>query len=99
VLASVIKADVDLRLLPANLNPRLNELLGRCLVRDRKPRWHAIDDVRLEFIRRAKSIDPANASLLYTQAVVFSLMDRQDDGIEDSKRGSPEGILFGSNEK
>src|SRR5262249_36142960 len=48
VLASVIKGDVDLRLLPANLNPRLNELLHRCLARDRKRRWHAIADVRLE---------------------------------------------------
>ena len=36
----------------------------------------------LEFIRGAKSIDPANASLLYTQAVVFSLMDRQDEALK-----------------
>jgi serine/threonine-protein kinase len=48
VLASVIKGNVDLRLLPANLNPRLNELLRRCLARDRKNRWHAIADIRLE---------------------------------------------------
>src|SRR5262245_3399481 len=48
VLASVIKVDVDLKLLPANLNPRLNELLRRCLARDRKQRWHAVADVRLE---------------------------------------------------
>jgi len=48
VLASVIKADVDLTLLPHNLNPRLNELLRRCLAKDRKHRWHAIADVRLE---------------------------------------------------
>jgi serine/threonine protein kinase len=48
ILASVIKADVDLRLLPADLNPRLNELVRRCLARDRKDRWHAIADVRLE---------------------------------------------------
>src|SRR5262249_29271029 len=48
VLASVIKGDVDLRLFPTNLNPRLNELLRRCLARDRKQRWHAVADVRLE---------------------------------------------------
>jgi tetratricopeptide (TPR) repeat protein len=36
----------------------------------------------LEFIRRAKSIDPANASLLYTQAVVYSLTDRQDEALK-----------------
>src|SRR5262249_11468733 len=31
-----------------DLNPRLNELVRRCLARDRKNRWHAIADVRLE---------------------------------------------------
>ena len=46
VLASVIKGDVDLSLLPTN--PRLNELLRRCLAKDRKKRWYAIGDVRVE---------------------------------------------------
>src|SRR5262247_3695874 len=39
VLASVIKGNVDLKLLPANLNPRLNELVRRCLAKDRRHRW------------------------------------------------------------
>jgi serine/threonine protein kinase/Tol biopolymer transport system component len=49
VLASVIKGDVDLSLLPSNvMNPRLHELLRRCLAKDRKKRWYAIGDVRVE---------------------------------------------------
>src|SRR5262249_36218762 len=48
VLASVMKIDADFSLLPANLNPRLYELLRRCLAKNRKDRWHAIGDVRFE---------------------------------------------------
>jgi Tol biopolymer transport system component len=48
VLASVIKADTDMSLLPNVLNPRLKELVRRCLAKDRKQRWHAIGDVRIE---------------------------------------------------
>jgi serine/threonine-protein kinase len=48
VLASVIKADADFNLLPPNLNPRLYELLRRCLAKNRRERWHAIADIRIE---------------------------------------------------
>jgi Tol biopolymer transport system component len=48
VLASVIKAATDMSLLPDGLNPRLKELVRRCLAKDRKQRWHAIGDVRIE---------------------------------------------------
>src|SRR5262249_49331317 len=48
VLASVMKIDADYNLLPANLNPRLPELLRRCLAKNRKDRWYAIGDVRME---------------------------------------------------
>ena len=48
VLAAVIKTDPDFNLLPANLNPRLHELLRRCLAKNRNQRWHAIGDVRLD---------------------------------------------------
>jgi Tol biopolymer transport system component len=48
VLASVIKADTDMSLLPNDLNPRLKELVRRSLAKDRKQRWHAIGDVRIE---------------------------------------------------
>jgi serine/threonine-protein kinase len=48
VLASVIKADADFTNLPENLNPRLCELLRRCLAKNRKDRLHAAADVRIE---------------------------------------------------
>jgi serine/threonine-protein kinase len=48
VLASVMKVEPDFNLLPANLNPRLNELLRRCLAKNRKERWYAIGDMRVE---------------------------------------------------
>jgi serine/threonine protein kinase len=48
LLASVMKVDVDFDRLPSNRDPRLNELLRRCLAKNRKDRWHAIGDVRFE---------------------------------------------------
>jgi Tol biopolymer transport system component len=48
VLASVMKVDPDFSLLPADLNPRLHELLRRCLAKNRIDRWRAIGDVHLE---------------------------------------------------
>src|SRR5262249_13831121 len=48
VLASVLKSEVDFSLLPANLNPRIRELLRRCLQKNPKLRWQAIGDTRIE---------------------------------------------------
>jgi serine/threonine protein kinase len=48
VLASVLKTEPDLARLPARLNPRIRELLQRCLHKNPKFRWHAIADVRIE---------------------------------------------------
>ena len=48
VLASVIVREVDFNALPANLNPRVRELLERCLEKNPKKRWQAIGDVRAE---------------------------------------------------
>ena len=48
VLASVIVRDADLDALPPNLNPRLRELIERCLEKSPKKRWQAIGDVRAE---------------------------------------------------
>ena len=48
VLASVMKIDPDLSVVPPNLNPKLYELLRRCLAKNRKERWYAIGDVRVE---------------------------------------------------
>jgi len=48
MLASVIKSEPDFALLPSRLNPRITDLLRRCLPKDPKRRWHAAADVRLE---------------------------------------------------
>src|SRR6266850_209217 len=48
VLASVLKSDPDFNLLPAKLNPKVREVLRRCLEKNPKLRWHAVGDLRLE---------------------------------------------------
>ena len=48
VLASVLIRDPEIGLLPPNLNPRLVDLLRRCLEKQPKRRWQAIGDVRAE---------------------------------------------------
>lgn len=48
VLASVLARDPDLAQLPADLSPRLSELVRRCLDKHPKKRWQAIGDVRHE---------------------------------------------------
>src|SRR5262249_20335251 len=48
VLASVLARDPDLTALPRDLNPRLVELLKRCLEKSPRRRWQAIGDVRAE---------------------------------------------------
>jgi eukaryotic-like serine/threonine-protein kinase len=48
VMAGVIAREPDLAKLPANLNPRVPELLRRCLDKDPRRRWHAIADARVE---------------------------------------------------
>ena len=48
VLASVLKQEADLSLLPQNLHSRVVELIRRCLAKDPKKRWHAAADVRME---------------------------------------------------
>jgi hypothetical protein len=48
VLASVLKTELDLSRLPPKLNPRIREILRRCLEKNPKNRWHAIGDARVE---------------------------------------------------
>jgi serine/threonine-protein kinase len=48
MIASVLKQEADLSLLPPNIHPRVVELIRRCLVKDPKRRWHAAADVRVE---------------------------------------------------
>lgn len=48
MLASVLKTEADLALLPSRLTPKIVELIRRCLVKDTRHRWHAAADVRME---------------------------------------------------
>src|SRR6266850_1083047 len=48
VMASVLARDPDLNALPPNLNPRLPDLLKRCLDKYPKRRWQAVGDLRAE---------------------------------------------------
>ena len=47
-MASVIRSDPDFRGLPAELPPRVREVLGRCLEKDPKKRRRDIGDIRAE---------------------------------------------------
>ncbi|HYN10301.1 MAG TPA: protein kinase [Vicinamibacterales bacterium] len=48
VLASVLVRDPEMSKLPADLNPRLPDLVRRCLEKSPKRRWQAIGDLRSE---------------------------------------------------
>ena len=48
VLASVLVRDPELSKLPPDLNPRLPELVRRCLEKSPKRRWQAMGDLRSE---------------------------------------------------
>jgi serine/threonine-protein kinase len=48
VMAGVIARPPEFTLLPANLNPRITELLQRCLEKDPRRRWQTVGGVRAE---------------------------------------------------
>ncbi len=48
ILAAVIRAEPAWTALPANLHPKVRELLERCLEKEATNRWQAIGDVRVD---------------------------------------------------
>jgi Tol biopolymer transport system component len=48
ILASVVKASVNLDLLPKNVHPRVCEVITRCLQKEQKRRYSGIGDVQYE---------------------------------------------------
>jgi serine/threonine-protein kinase len=48
IIASVLVKEPDWTAMPSNLNPRVHELVRRCLQKDTKARWQAVGDIRLE---------------------------------------------------
>ena len=65
VLASVLVREADIGRLPANLNPRLVELIRRCLEKSPRRRWQAVGDVRaeLETIAAAPRVEALTSSV------------------------------------
>jgi serine/threonine-protein kinase len=51
ILASVLARDPDLASIHGRVNPKVEEILQRCLEKDPKRRWQAIGDVRMEIER------------------------------------------------
>src|SRR5207248_3243335 len=47
-IAAILMREPDLSAIPANLHPKLGDVLRRCLAKNLKERWHAIADVRVE---------------------------------------------------
>ena len=63
ILAGVLKSEVDFAALPPRFNPRLIDLLRRCLEKNPKQRWHAAADVRIELeavMGRAPMVDESS---------------------------------------
>ena len=48
ILAAVVKSSVNMGLLPANLHPRVREVLSRCLQKEQKKRYRDIGDAQYE---------------------------------------------------
>jgi serine/threonine protein kinase len=64
ILASVLAREPDLSALPPALNPRLVDLLRRCLDKQPKRRWQAAGDLRaeIETVASAPLATPATAA-------------------------------------
>ena len=67
VLASVLIRDPDFKLVPTDINPRVHELLRRCLEKNPKRRWQAVGDLRAELESIAASPRMATAGVQTSQ--------------------------------
>jgi serine/threonine-protein kinase len=48
ILASVLARDPDFSRLPGSLNPKIHDIVRRCLEKDVRKRWQAVGDIRVE---------------------------------------------------
>jgi eukaryotic-like serine/threonine-protein kinase len=67
ILAAIVKGGADLNLLPANIHPRMREVLIRCLQKDMRRRYSGIGDARYEI--EQVLADPNGAFLRSVQEV------------------------------
>ena len=51
ILAAVVKSGVNIDLLPANIHPRISEVLNRCLQKEQKKRYPEISEAQYEIER------------------------------------------------
>ena len=75
ILASVIKGDSNLELLPPNIHPRMREVLTRCLQKDQKKRYSNVGEAEYE-IERVLS-DPVGVFVAPATAAEQRLKVRQ----------------------
>jgi serine/threonine-protein kinase len=68
LIASVVAREPDFNALPVSLNPKVEDLIGRCLAKNRKERWHAIADVRVEL--QSVMTDPQGLKVRTTRSGV-----------------------------
>ena len=61
ILAAVLAREPDYALLPANLNPKVADLLRRALDKNPKRRWYSVSDLRFE-IEAALAAPAVNAT-------------------------------------
>jgi Tol biopolymer transport system component len=72
ILAAVIRSEPEWGKLPANLHPRIREVLDRCLMKELKDRYHDISDVRVDIQRLL-----ADPSGLLAQPVIAAAPKRK----------------------
>ena len=60
MLAAVLMREPDLQTLPADIHPRLSDLVRRCLDKNPRRRWQAVGDIRYEL--DAIAADPAGVA-------------------------------------
>ena len=70
-MAAVLMREPDFALLPADLNPRLTELLRRCLEKNPRRRWHAAADLRAEIETVIAAPRAAPAAIVATRTPVW----------------------------
>ena len=81
-MAAVLMREPDFATLPANLNPRLTELVRRCLEKPPKRRWQAAGDLRaeIEAIMTAPQARAESRSGGHTQATLEAVDPVGDHG-------------------
>jgi serine/threonine-protein kinase len=68
-IAAILMREPDLNALPTNLHPKIEELIRRCLAKNRKERWHAVADVRFEIaaiLAESQGLKTADAGVART---------------------------------